>query len=204
MRLFFACLLTVVLLSPVASLADDYNPPPWRTSPPGEGTTTFQMWEFPTISLEPDVANNNFGTPTLDIADGLWADTDRGHQGIWFLEGYLVLGIPNYPVENPYKEIWLQITFASLEGIVPEIDTLPEQANLEVIDHHQITGDAYYQATYKITIEPNPSYEEIYIQPRDCDLYIDELVIDTICVPEPATIMLLGLAGLGIVRKRRV
>ena len=47
------------------------------------------------------------------------------------------------------------------------------------------------------------TFEEIWIRPAECTTYIDELVIDTICVPEPATIFLLGLGGMALLRKRR-
>ena len=53
-------------------------------------------------------------------------------------------------------------------------------------------------------IEPNPNEESIQIKPRDCTIYIDEIVIDTICIPEPASMaMLLGTSGLLAFIRRR-
>ncbi len=53
-----------------------------------------------------------------------------------------------------------------------------------------------------LTVQPNPEKEEIVIEVPYCTV-VDQIVIDTRCVPEPATLALLGLGGLCLVRRRR-
>ena len=116
----------------------------------------------------------------------------------------MIASIPNFEQMNPIKEIWLQLTYWS-DGI-PNIFVLPEGLNQEPMSLVNNTGGGsdWGQATYYAQIDPNPLFEEIWIRPVHCTLYVDELVIDTICtVPEPATICLFGLGALALLRKRR-
>ena len=50
-----------------------------------------------------------------------------------------------------------------------------------------------------LNIEPNPAFEIVRI---DGAVMVDEIVIDTICIPEPASLALLGLGGLALMRRR--
>jgi hypothetical protein len=60
----------------------------------------------------------------------------------------------------------------------------------------------YWTTTvWKWRVEPNPTDEMFRIRG---DILVDQLVIDTICAPEPGTMFLLGLAALGtLIRRRR-
>ncbi len=185
--------------------AEDYNPPDWR----GQDNTTVQLWEFgdDNPTPPPDYVSNPFGSPSLEVTGSapwtIWLASDHGHTGVWKFEDYIQVDIPNLDQQNAYKEIWLQLIMSAerLNETNPVISAIPGAGPLELIDKQQI-DDYYWRATYSLTIEPNPASETIYIQPRDCTLYLDELVIDTICVPEPATIMLMGLAAIALLRKR--
>jgi hypothetical protein len=194
--------------------ADDTYPPPWR----GEPGTTFEEWEFSTSAspTPPDSFNNPYGTPSATATPGTgqsWQDEWGGAQGVWPLSGNIEATIPDSPVPLPYKDIWVQLTWAKqVDSSTPtvwevdsgDIGTLIEQDVLGTTGL-PAPNDEWYHSTYLIQLEPNPSSEIVRI---DGTLMVDELVIDTICVPEPGTLTLLatGLTALlaYALRKRRV
>jgi type II secretory pathway component PulL len=54
-------------------------------------------------------------------------------------------------------------------------------------------------------IEPNPWFETIYMSwPRAGTVDVTQVVVDTICMPEPATLAMLaiGFGGLAFLRRR--
>jgi hypothetical protein len=210
MRRFAAlCVVVGVVFSVGSVWAEDYNPPPWRN---GENTT-FSGWGFDDSSFDlvaPDWFNANpgvSGMPTFSIEndppDTLWLPSHEGASGVWRLESpsNITIEVENYDLPNPIKEIWLQITYQSSGG-EPFIVTSPMWSEVSSSDP-QANGN-FLNLTLHITLEPNPAHETIWIQPLDCTLYIDQIVIDTICtVPEPATICLFGLGALALLRKRK-
>ena len=52
-------------------------------------------------------------------------------------------------------------------------------------------------------LEPNPPHERIVILPHEDGSVIDQVVVDTICAPEPASLIGLALAGTAMLRPRR-
>lgn len=212
MRKVLAVLLVVAVSASISS-ADDINPPDWRDFE--NPSTTFQRWEFSNdnnpADLEPGWYNEN-GTPTANIFEvagsATWYSEYEGEYGVWRLDTLysLVLDIPNTGNNEPgtRKEIWLQITYLDPygEGYDVPIDVNPDFASINLENHQQLAS-GYYHDTYNITLEPNPAEETITIKQIQCTMYVDEVVVDTVCIPEPATIGLLGLAGLFLIRKQR-
>jgi len=201
------CAVMLVMLAIGTARANDYNPPDWR----GEPLTTYQRWEFGTAdnpAIPEDDYTNPLGIPILAVGgaypDTVWLSEDMGHFGVWFFQDSITIQIANFDNDNPLKEIWMQLTYSPQIGGEPVVLTDPDYTWIAPSDEQAI--DAYYwQMTYHIGIEPNPSLETITIEPPASGggLYLDELVIDTICVPEPATICLFGLGALVLLRKRK-
>lgn len=217
--LIVAGVLLASLATASATIINDAGPS-WR----GDAATTYQAWGFDNDNspADLDINSNPFGFPTATITgidpplgppdfippNTYWKDTDNGHQGVWRLYGdsTMQLYIPNNPVPNDQKIIWIQMTYyaSGYTGAEPEFFTYPSNVSLNPLSKVQVDEHFYYHATWEITIEPNPDEEWIILQPRDCTLYIDEIVVDTICIPEPASLgLLFGTSGL-IVFIRRI
>jgi len=197
-KLIILCM-AVTLTAGSIAFADDVMIPPWR----GADGSTHQLWEFGTDDPfpAPDVVDNPYGDPLLHV------DTPHGwSDGIWALSGEMDIYLPNRPVTGGWKEIWIQLTWKP--GLDPD-PFLPDQPNVAVTPFDHITmyrdddglGDGWIYSLYRIDLWPNPPEEWIAIKG---DILVDQLVIDTICIPEPATVCLLGLGALALLKKRRV
>jgi hypothetical protein len=212
MRRFAAfCVVLGLILIVNSAWAEDYNPPPWRDG----DLTTRSVWEFTDGSFElvaPDVFAANPGVSSLptfsidnDPPSTVWVPSHQGATGVWRLEspGDITIDIENYDIHNPIKEIWIQMTYQALGDGQPFIVTNPMWSEEPTTSDPADNGN-FLNLTFHLTLEPNPARETIWIQPLDCTLYIDEIVVDTICtVPEPATICLFGLGALALLRKRK-
>ena len=216
MRCFTAALVLGCLLTSFASAAT-IPAPDWR----GGDDTTFQTWTFDNDNSPADLdpaSNNPYGTPTATIINPFgmtdWLPTYNAGgidvaEGIWKVyAGQLLLDIPNTDntVPDSWKEVWLQITYYDPSGAGGDLPVVVEPIYESLVRLARETLDTnFYRDTYEIIIRPNPIGETIKLSPIQCQLYVDAITVDTLCVPEPSALALLaaGIVGLGLVFLKR-
>jgi len=197
-----AALLTVLAWAP-SIWADDLNPPPWR----GQDGSTYAKWEFstPDPNPVPDQQYNPYGQSNMTVTPGPgmgWLPELDGRLGVWQLSGRIEVWIPNYPLPRPVKYIWVQLTWQGQSPGRPTVSEVYTGRTGSLI--HEQSGSPWLESTFLIDIKPNPQSEVISIEGP---INVDELVIDTICIPEPSGLLalsgsLLGLAGALLKRRR--
>lgn len=205
-------ILGVTLVVGVMAGASAFAAPVWR----GDERTTFEQWSFSSWNygpLEPDTAplmwDNDYGTPLLFVdSASQWSQSVNQHSGVWALGGEMFLEIPNFPLEQNEKEIWIALTWkAAGRTYQPDkpiigIETDVGIDRMELFDREDISLDNGWKlTTYKYNIWPNPTMEWITISG---DIYLDSVVVDTYCkVPEPCTLAVLGLGAVFAARLKR-
>jgi hypothetical protein len=214
-RFVVSSLVLLLFMANGLAWADDFDPPSWRGLP----GTSYAQWEFLTDvnPAMPDAGVLPFGNPDLLVTPGPGAgwfaqnppynpDGPSG-DGWWNLSGQIDLTMQDSPVLNPHKEIWIQLTWSpQVPGNVPILQvndpisgTTPEFSTplVQHLIYEQYPGLEQglqvYQSVYHVDRIPNPPWEHIQIRGG---INVDELVVDTWCVPEPGTWLLLGGASL--------
>ncbi|MBN1806252.1 MAG: PEP-CTERM sorting domain-containing protein [Sedimentisphaerales bacterium] len=180
----------------------------WNEDDPG---TTHQYWDFTpdyvrsiigdgyTASPE-DVTNPN---PELVIATispgGAW-DGQSTFTGSWI---YVNLEIPNYDVLNPYKEIWVDIGGRGL--VIDSIAVSAAGHDIKSTDYCYEVLQGQGDAEFGVRIWPNPELEKIgfMLTGAAAPAMLDYIHVDTICIPEPATICMLSLGILSLIRRKK-
>ena len=194
-------LVLTVLAAP--ALADDIVHPWWRD----EARTTYERWEFGenVNPVDADEYVGEFSTPQVSLPNGKYWPEMLGRNGVWALTGQIFAEIENYPEPLDEKWIWVQLTWAPEDpGNRPIVEAWVETdtgtTEQGVIVSEIALEEPWIHTTFQIVLTPNPVFETVHI---DNSVYVDQLVIDTICIPEPVTLWLLGLGGLGMIRRRR-
>jgi len=172
-------------------------------------TTTSQIWYFDSEpALEPDLLDNDYGVPVLTVDTspaGGWVADPSGTGGAWALSGRIDVIVPNDPTLRDYKTIDILLTWrAGQLGSLPGHPLVGVGADpmdsmqMDIVPQSPV--GVWNVTLFQITLWPNPAEEWILIQG---DIVVDQLEIVTECIPEPATMGLLGLGSLALLRYRR-
>lgn len=212
--LFLLCTLTLAL-GPTIVSADDFSPPPWDRAHPRAITAE---WEFatPANPAPPAGPLTNVGTKgsgsvvTSALITGGPAGLGWGigdGDGGWFFPGGgdILFTVDNVIDTEPVKHLKIQITHTPGLGLF--LDPLGA-ANLgatgsipgAVIELSEGVG----HTSFVWNMFPNPPWEVFRLLvtgPGE----IDQIVVDTISIPEPSSFVLggIGLAIVGIAASKR-
>jgi len=189
---------------------DDVQPAPWRGLP---GTTS-QFWLFnsPNPIGSPIQPDGSLGQPWLPsthitvqpLGDWIQSDPVSGRFGIWPLSGRMNVTVDNYPQPNPVKYMWVQVVWQPQAGLPNTGPILSgfDPAGTEPVAIPATLPNGWYETTFEWQIYPNPPDEFFVI---GGNINVDQVIIDTYCVPEPSSVLLTALGGglLLVLRRRR-
>ncbi len=172
-------------LSPPAA-ADDILPPSWR----GQPRSTMQLWEFSNGAdpAAPDQVSNPYGMPILNLTSWAWHDWFWARQGIVSVGagGCLPIELPNYPRAGRDKYLWVQITYWSWRQPHHwEVmwDTGHWQSPTPPLIERRVHSDGWVTDVHWITIPENPPAERLEMWFGPNGTYVDQVVVDTLCIP---------------------
>ena len=218
-HLTIAWLCVTVLALP--ALADDVDPPPWRGATGWVGAT-WDTWEGNPGPMFPDGWEHNIpggvGEPYAHAADAGYlaffgGEIRRADVLQAPADDALLFFLDNWDEPNPEKKVRVQITYHSDGGqplafnVWPTAEPAGTPQYIPAVPtaiHPRDAFGEWFTGVYDFSLFPNPPAEVIGLKFDSYPAFVDQVVIETICVPEPASMALLAAGGLAMfVRRRR-
>ena len=196
--------LLLLLLGPPVAWPDDLRPPAWRGHYPQEMTFQEWMFETPANPAAPELEENPFGSATASMTIGLFGEgwffmlPGLGDQmGFWDLGGEggrILIDLDNATIPNAYKEVHVQVTYFLDLSQPPTVEVpggqlVEELSETGVLVEQVPTGGEWLLDLLVFRIEPSPGHEQIIVRSDPgWGSVIDQIIVDTRCVPDPADI----------------
>ena len=143
-------------------------------------------------------SNLTWAVDPLDAADGIIENTNSSDQGDITLE------IWNIEDNELIKRIRVQIT-GWWDDTPPEVTITEASPSGTSLNHDAVVTDltdGRKLMVRDIDLWPNPDWEILTVT-LPAETAIDQIFVDTISIPEPATMSLLALGGLALLRRKR-
>jgi hypothetical protein len=221
---FVVCALALLVVCPQIATADDFAPPWYR----GQPLSVYAAWDFvpPPGSFvagwdaETEIVTGGsagevlrkFGTRTshidFDMASNWTWDGVTNIAPVVTPGASLAVNMVNWIDQMPYKLLRIQVTYI---GQAPPDIMVPLVAGFEgplneltypgsLVQRVDVDPNHFF-VDWRII--PNPDWEQILIH-VPIGNWINQIVVDTVSIPEPATVglLLLALVGMGAARKR--
>ncbi len=157
-------------------------------------------------------------SPDALVYEGVsYAECYDGRDGVLLVNGLgyenMDFFIPNY-IGGENKEITIQIIYQStgsepLIGVSPYLngELMTEGIYANGRTSHVSLEGYWFCDTFEFVVIPNPDYEYITLgfenNPVSPVLAVDSVTVETVCVPEPATLCFMALGSLTLLRKRK-
>lgn len=211
-RLITICAVAGLLLITAApAMADDPCSPSWR----GQEGTLYAAWNSWTGFAGPmppdDWESNGLASPQAYAYGSAYLKPSySGRSSLLRLDGddESKFDMPNF-VGGDYKDIWIQVTYYKPDTRYPLFTVVTEEKfdmTTPVLEDSEVWGTTgWVTEAWSFQLSPNPEWEEIWLNFSSYDsyTYVDQVVIDTQCTPEPTTIALLGLGAIGLLRRKK-
>jgi len=164
------------------------------------------------------------GTPLGQRQGGWRVEGPQGTPGS-VREEWFTVDIPNVQNPNLTKEVWIELTFLVTDlthanTIVNDVD-LQVYADGIIDDDHKFDahptpdpeplgasafGEIWGRSTATFSYFPQPGDETVVLTGWIADgqhVILDQIDVDTRCIPEPTTMVLLGIGTLALIRRRK-
>ncbi len=194
-------LITVMAISICVTAGTSFAVP-WDIGDPG---STHQEWYFNDTDnpTAPEVELNPFGGPLTSILGFQDHSVPVWTDGIWQADILTIeVYIPNLEIVDLDGHLWIELGF---QGEIIYSNIVPSSGTVELISEVVIPG-ANKTLISQWWIDQSPEYEVIAYKIAGTGLdkaELDYLIVDTFSyLPEPATICLLGLVALFLLRER--
>jgi len=191
-------------------------PDPGAVSP---GSPVFNMTAANSTWVDDIGMVYDFGANPLGVRQGGWKIDGPASDETWF-----TIDVPNVQDPTMVKELWFEITFRVTDmthagSIIGDVD-FSVYADGIIDDAHKYTplgddggafgmdleGHIWLRYEGMFSFDPQPGWEQVVLTGSMLDgqqVLLDQIDIDTRCIPEPATMGLLGMGVLALIRRRK-